>query len=106
MAITIGPKGVLDIVSSEAGGPQRKVRIIAFPGRGTTGAISQPRFQAGEKPIAIIDVNYGRLVTDSFDLAVSTGSITQSDTGGLGDDGSMSGHTMFAIITDTGTAGL
>ena len=104
MAVSIGPKGHVDI-STSGSGPQRKVRLVSFYGRSDTGFISQPILRAGENPIAVIDVNYGRLVTSSFG-GIVTGGISQTDTGGLGDDGSMSGHTMLAVITDTGTAGL
>lgn len=105
MAVSIGPRGHIDIVATAAGGPQRRVRVAAFLGRNDTGFIAQPIMRAGENPIAIIDVNLGRVVTTSFG-GIVTGGLSQTDTGGLGDDGSMSGHAMFAIITDTGTAGL
>lgn len=104
MAVSIGPKGYLDIIA--AGGPQRKVRLVEFLARGDTGFIAQPLFREGENPIAIIDVNYGRLVTSSFITTLSTGGISQSDTGGLGDDGPLTNHVMLAVITDTGTAGV
>jgi hypothetical protein len=79
---------------------------VEFLARGDTGFIDQPHFRTGENPIAIIDVNYGRLVTTSFITTITTGGISQSDTGGLGDDGQLTNHVMLAVITDTGTAGL
>jgi len=105
VAISIGPKGHVDVVASGGGGPQRKVRLAQFYGRSDTGFIAQPIMRLGEAPIAIVDVDKGRLVTSSFG-GVVTGGLSQTDTGGLGDDGSMSGHVMLAIITDTGAAGL
>ena len=104
MAVSIGPGGHLDVATA-GGGPQRNVRLVSFYGRSDTGYISQPILRSGENPIAVIDVNKGRIVTSSFG-GIVTGGISQTDTGGLGDDGSMSGHTMLAVITDTGTAGL
>lgn len=104
MSAKIGPLGFLDIVSSQVG-PQRKIRVISFQAPAAPGAIFHPMLRTGENPIAIVDLNAGRLVTASFGAA-SYGSITQTDTGGLGADGTMAGHTMFAILADTGAAGL
>jgi hypothetical protein len=108
MAIKIGPKGWIEIITTGVG-PQRKLKLGTFFGRGAavgdTGFCDAPFFRATEPPIAIIDMNRGRNVTTSFG-GVVTGGISQVDTGGLGADGTMSGHTMLAIIGDTGTAGL
>lgn len=100
----LGPKGYATLIASEAG-PQREVRIVAFRGRGDTGFCDAPMMRAGEPPVAVIDVDKGRNVTAAFGGTV-TGGISQIDTGGLGGDGSMSGHTMLAIVADTGTAGI
>jgi hypothetical protein len=104
MTTKIGPGGFVDLVSSELG-PQRQMRIISFTAPAAPGAVSHPMFKAGENPIAIIDMNFGRNVVAAFGAA-SNGSITQTDTGGLGADGTMAGHTMWAILGDTGTAGI
>jgi hypothetical protein len=52
MAVSIGPKGHVDI-STAGSGPQRKVRLVSFYGRSDTGFISQPILRAGENPIAV-----------------------------------------------------
>lgn len=104
MSHTIGRKGWIEIDAADLG-PQRKFKLGTFYGRSDTGFCDAPFIRAGEPPIAIIDMNRGRNVTSSFTGAV-TGGISQSDTGGLGNDGSMSGHVMLAVIGDTGTAGL
>ena len=104
MSIKIGPGGVVDIVTS-ALGAQRPLRLVAFTARADTGSIAHPMFKTGENPVAVIDMNFGRAVTSSFG-GVVYGAISQIDTGGLGSDGGMSGHTMLAVLTDTGTAGL
>lgn len=104
MTDEIGPRGHKRLVFAEAG-PQRAVRVLAFTGRNDTGFCPVPHLRTGEPPLAVIDVTKGRLVTSSFSGTV-TGGISQSDTGGLGNDGQMGGHVMCAIVTDTGTAGL
>jgi hypothetical protein len=91
MTTKIGPGGFVDLVSSELG-PQRQMRIISFTAPAAPGAVSHP-------------MNFGRNVVAAFGAA-SNGSITQTDTGGLGADGTMAGHTMWAILGDTGTAGI
>lgn len=104
MSSKIGPGGFLDIVPSGVG-PQRKITLVEFTARSDTGFIANSRFRAGENPVAVIDANFGRAVTSSFGGVVN-GGISQIDTGGLGDDGLMTNHTMIAVLTDTGTAGL
>ncbi len=104
MTTSIGLKGYIEVVTP-ALGAQRKFKLGVFTGRSDTGFCVAPFFRATEPPIAIIDMNRGRVVTSSFS-GVVTGGISQSDTGGLGNDGSMSGHSMLAIIGDTGAAGL
>lgn len=106
MARSIHPGTYLELVTPV--GPQRKIKIVPFYGRADTGAIANQHIRIGENPIAVIDVNYGRVVTASYITAISvTGEISMSDTGGLGDDGSPGPtHTLLAILADTGTAGL
>jgi hypothetical protein len=104
MSTKLGPGGFLDIVTS-ALGPQRPMRLLTFTAPAAPGAVAHPMFKAGENPVAIIDMNFGRNVVAAFGAAAN-GSITQTDTGGLGADGTMAGHTMIAILTDTGAAGL
>ena len=104
MSTKLGPGGFIDLVTSSVG-PQRTIRVLSFVAPATPGAVAHPQFKVGENPIAIIDVNFGRNVVAAFGAAAN-GSITQTDTGGLGADGSMAGHTMLAILGDTGTAGL
>lgn len=101
MSIKIGPGGFLDIVTSELG-PQRPMRLLSFTARGDTGAIAHPMFKAGENPVAIIDMDNGIAVTGSFG-GVVYGAISQTDTGL---SAALAGHTMIAVITDTGAPGL
>lgn len=109
MTTSIGLKGFIDVAVPGSPGPLRKVRLGTFIGRGSgpgdTGFIDAPFMRLNNPPAAVIDLNFGRVVTGSFGGTV-TGGISQIDTGGLGADGTMSGHTMLAIICDTGTAGL
>jgi hypothetical protein len=109
MTTSIGRKGFIDVAVAGAPSPLRKVRLGTFIGRGSgpgdTGFIDAPYFRANEPPTAVIDLHFGRVVTASFGGVVA-GGISQIDTGGLGADGTMSGHTMLAIICDTGAAGL
>jgi hypothetical protein len=96
MAYTIAPRGFIDLVSASAG-PERSVRIVSFAGRSDTGFIPA-QFNAGEPPVAVVNVATGALATGSFG-GVVTGGISQTDTGqGAG--------PFFAIVTDTGTAGI
>lgn len=101
MSMKIGPGGFLDIMTSEVG-PQRPMRLLSFTARGDTGAIAHPMFKAGENPVAIIDMNTGVAATSAFG-GVVYGAISQTDTGSAA---ALSGHTMIAVLTDTGTAGL
>lgn len=103
MAQSIGPKGFLEVVSTEVG-PERNVSLLSFNGRGDTGFIDNSRFRVGENPVAIVNVTTGALATSSFNTTVANGGINQTDTGA--NDGRFTGHTFFAIVTDTGTAGL
>lgn len=104
MPAAIGPKGHLEIVATGAG-PQRAIRVLEFLGRVDTGFCDQPFMRSGENPLAIFDVTKGRLVTSSFGGVVN-GGLSQTDTGGLGDDGTFEDHVMLAFVTDTGTVGL
>jgi hypothetical protein len=58
MAVSIGPKGWLDLVST-AVDPGKRVRIISFTGPGDTGPIVNDHFIVGRHPSAIIDVTAG-----------------------------------------------
>lgn len=98
MAISIGPRGFQEIVSSRVG-PERLVRIVEFQGRADTGSIPG-HFNAQEPPVAIICVNTGLLETGHF-TGATTGAISQ-DTGA----GNASSKTFLAIVTDTGAGGL
>lgn len=98
---SIGPKGRLDIHSSEIG-PQRMIKVLSFHARADTGYIDVPFLQAGNPPKFVIDVNNGGDYTASFGGTV-TGGFSQTDTGV---NSLITGHTMFAIVADTGTAGL
>ena len=97
MAINIAPKGSIRLISADEG-PQRPVKIVSFVGRADTGFIPAD-FIVGEPPVAIINVQTGALATGHFG-GVVTGGISQTDTGDF------STQTHFAIVTDTGTAGL
>jgi hypothetical protein len=98
MSVSIGPRGYVNIVSTEEG-PERNVKIVSFSGRADTGFIPNAHFQAGENPVAIVNVQTGALATSRFG-GVVTGGISQTDTGDF------AGNTFFAIVTDTGAAGL
>lgn len=97
MAITLGPRGFLDLISADEG-PERGVRIVSFPGRADTGFIPAA-FNVSRPPVAIVNVATGALATSRFG-GVVTGGISQNDTGDF------SGNTFFAVVTDTGVASL
>lgn len=99
MAISIPPKGFIDIVTAREG-PERPVRIVSFTGRGDSGFIPA-HFNAGEPPVAIVNVRSGLLEATGHFINPVTGGISQ-DTGA----GNVSGQTFVAIVTDTGTAGI
>lgn len=101
MSKSIGPGGHLFVVSSQVG-PERDVKLLSFRGRSDTGHIPHSQLRAGEPPIAYINVTTGALVADGTFGGVVTGGLSQIDTG-VGD---LSGNIFFAIVTDTGTAGL
>jgi hypothetical protein len=101
MSTSIGPGGHANIVSTKVGA-ERNVKILSFQGRADTGSIPHSQFRAGEPPIAYVNVNTGLLVAAGTFGGVVTGAISQIDTG-VGD---LSASTFFAIVTDTGTAGL
>lgn len=105
MAISIGPKGFVEITTPEAG-PVRKLRAIAFRGRATTGNCDSSGFRATDQLIGVVDTTKGRIVTSSFTVTLNNGSIALADTGGLGSDGAFTGHEMLAFtLGDTGTVG-
>jgi hypothetical protein len=96
---TIAPRGFVNLISAEEG-PERNVRVVSFLGRGDSGFIPA-HFNAGEPPVAIINVGTGLLEAAGHFIAPVTGGISQ-DTGA----GNVAGQTFFAIVTDTGTAGV
>ena len=105
MTIKIGPKGYVDLIASEVG-PKRKVKIVGFTGLAAAGPIAGQHFphnnsERGLK--AVIDMTWGLNSTAYFrDTGSDTGNIhlSQVDTGA---GGNFDGHTMWAVITDTGT---
>lgn len=104
MAISIGDKSFVEITSPGVD-PGRKVKVVSFYAPADTGAISSGHFRVGKKVAMVLDVNYGRNVTASFNGGVITtdNELSLTDTGGLGADGPMDGHVCFAFIpTDTG----
>jgi hypothetical protein len=99
MAQTLAPRGHINLMSAEEG-PERQVRVVSFVGRGDSGFIPA-HFNAGEPPVAIVNVGTGLLEASGHFINPVTGGISQ-DTGA----GNVSGQTFFAIVTDTGTAGI
>jgi hypothetical protein len=100
--ISIGPKGHLDLISTDVD-PQKRMRIVSFVGPGDTGPIVSDHFVVGRHPSAIIDITAGgELVTTSFKTTVGTNHAIrhQSDTGQAA---ALDGHTCWAICpSDTG----
>jgi hypothetical protein len=105
MTTTIGPKGYEDLFAADVG-PDRKVTIVAFTGLAAAGPIVHPHFPptASKRGVKLVlDMVTGLNSTSYFS---DTGSVagnlhlTQTDTG---QGGNFSGHTMWAIISDTGT---
>lgn len=94
MAFSLGPNSNTEFISTGAGA-KRRVRLISFFGRADTGAINHPMIVSGEHVVAVIDVSDGSIRTTEFTDILAHGIISQTDTG-------PSGHTMFALITDTG----
>ncbi len=102
MAISIGPKGWVDLWSSDVG-PKRKVRIISVQIPALGGDVKHPFVDPGMQPIAMINVKDGKLVTTYVsDTGTSTGNVKITDTGAdvtrVGD----TGETVWVIYTDTG----
>lgn len=106
MTIKIGPKGYVELISSEVG-PHRKIKIVSFTGLGADGPIAGQHFphnNSKRQLTAVIDMTIGRNATASFsDTGSDTGDIhiSQIDTGAAGDN--WDGHNLWAVITDTGT---
>lgn len=96
-SMSLGPRGHVKLVSTQVD-PGRDVKVLSFRGRADTGTIEHPLFKAAQPPVAVINVNTGLDQTSAFS-GVTTGAISQSDTG-IGD---VSGNTFFAIVTDTGS---
>lgn len=104
MAISIGHKGYLNLISADEG-PRRMIRIISFTSPGDTGPIVHDQFEVGKAPAVIIDMDTQDVVTTSFKTGVSAAHAIrhQSDTGVAA---AISGHTCWAIVADTGTDAL
>ena len=95
MTVTIERKGLVELMSTWDG-PKRKVRIVSFTGLAAPGGVLGAHFDTELQPIAVIDVTDGSLRTSEFsDTGNTRGELTQNDTG-------PSGHTCWAIYTDTG----
>jgi len=102
MAVTLGPKGWIDLIST-AEGPKRKVRILSVPNRATPGDALHPFANPDMQPIAAINVRDGKLVTTYIsDTGTEQGQVKITDTGAdvtrVGD----TGDTLWVIYTDTG----
>jgi hypothetical protein len=102
MAISIGPKGWVDLFAA-AVGPKNKVRVVAIennvPGGATAGDANQPFVDPGMQPIAAINVKTGSLVTSSIsDTGTETGKVKILDTGAIGG----SYDPVWLFYTDTG----
>ena len=95
MAISIGPGGHTQLLSAAEGPKRGAIRVISFVGRSDTGAISNPMFITAQNLAAVIDVTDGSVRTTEFAELLENGVISQTDTG-------PSGHTCFAIVSDTG----
>lgn len=106
MTISVGRKGYVELIAPGIG-PHRKVKIVSFTGLAADGPIAGQHFplntsKQGLK--AVIDMDWGLLATSSFrDTGSDTGNLhlSQIDTGVASPN--FSGHTMWAIITDSGT---
>ena len=95
MTKSIGPEGYLELFSA-AEGTLRKLRIVSFVGRSAAGGVVNAQFNPDFQPIAVVDMRDGKLRTAEFsDTGNTLGELTQLDTG-------PSGHTCWAIYTDTG----
>ncbi len=106
MAIQIGPKGFIELTTSIMGAA-RKLRVVGFMGRATTGTCDSPGFRSSDQLIGVVNMTKGRIVTSSYTATLGNGTITLADTGGLGSDGAFAAtheHLAFCL-GDTGTLG-
>lgn len=105
-AISIGPKGFIEI-STSMSGVVRKIRLVSFMGRATTGLCESAGFRASDQVAGVINLTKGRICTSSFTATLLTGGITLADTGGLGSDGSFAAtqELLALCLGDTGTPG-
>ena len=95
MTKSIAQEGYLELFSAKLGSA-RKVRIVSFLGLSAAGGVKNVQFDPAFQPVAVIDVDDGKLRTSSFsDTGNTQGELTQLDTG-------PSGHVCWAIYTDTG----
>lgn len=101
MTIKIGQGGYVKLQGPDEG-PRRQVQIVSFKGASAAGEVAGPHFRIPTDKIslrAVIDVDDGKNRTTEFrDTGAAAGDLhlSQLDTG-------PSGHTMWAIYTDTGT---
>ena len=94
--VSIGPNGWVDLLTAKEGAKRKPVRVVSFVGLAAAGPAVAPGRDAGQHPVAVIDVTDGKLRTSEFsDTGNNAGFLTQLDTG-------PSGHTILAIMTDTG----
>ena len=93
--VTVGPNDFIELITTEEG-PHRRMRIVSFVGLSAAGGVVNSQFNTDFQPVAVVDMNDGKLRTSEFsDTGDTTGQLTQTDTG-------PSGHTCFAVYTDTG----
>ena len=106
MAHKIGPKGFMEITTSISGA-LRKIRLVTFMGRATTGDCDSAGFRKDDQLVGVVNLAKGRIVTSSFTATLKNGAITLADTGGLGSDGSFGAtqELLALCLGDTGTAG-
>lgn len=102
MAITIGHKGWIDLLSNKAGPKRKPVRIVQFLGDTGTFTVTNIGFTSEAHVIAVIDVTTGANVSSpaEFTDGAAQGTIDHADTGTT--TNVTAGDVLWAIVSDTG----
>src|SRR5262245_244290 len=102
MAITIGHRGWLDLLSNRAGPKRKPVRVVQFIGDTGTFTVTNIGITNDAHVLTVIDVTTGKESRSPGEWveAGTQGAFNHADTGST--TNVTAGNTMWAILSDSG----
>ena len=102
MAISVGPKGWIDLWASDVG-PKRRIRVVSVITPSAPGDAYHPFVDPGMQPVAAINVKTGvNVLAYVTDTGTETGYVKFNDTGADIDRVGTAGDPVWVVYSDTG----